>query len=245
MHKISWLRHEVRSLFNYLLPPACALCLEPLLPAEPDSLCQNCTTQIIPLKRSSCPRCALPYPSKYDGDHFCQTCLLEKKPLFTGVTSVGYYDGLLRDAIHRFKYRNNINLDRPLAAMLTDLLNQKDICCDMVIPVPLHRNKLRQRTYNQSALIARKLAHRMNLPVKLNLLKRIKQAPPQQSLSARDRLQNVRGAFTLDKKLHDQSILLVDDVMTTGATARECARTLLKGGAGSIQIAILARAALR
>ena len=245
MQKIFGFRHEVRSLFNYFLPPACALCLEPLLPPDPDSLCQNCTTQIVPIKRSSCPRCALPYPAEYENDHYCQTCLLEKKPLFTGVTSVGHYDGVLRDAIHRFKYRNNINLDRPLATMLADRLDREHVDCDLVLPVPLHRNKLRQRTYNQSALLARQLSRRINTPALLNLLERTKQTPPQQGLSARDRLQNVKGSFALRERLHGESILLVDDVMTTGATARECARTLLKGGAGSIYIAILARAALQ
>lgn len=239
------LRQHLRSFFNFLLPPACALCLEPLTPPDPNSFCPGCRGQIPPLMDPRCRRCSVPYQAESGANHFCQTCLQEKIPLFDQVTSIGFYDGLLREAIHQFKYRNNINLDRPLAAMLAEQIQQANLTSDLIIPVPLHRDKLRQRTYNQSTLITRKLTSIIDTPYRLDLLARATPAPPQKGLSARERLQNVKGAFTLHGKLNGETVLLVDDVMTTGATIRACAKTLLAGGAGKVQIAILARAALR
>ena len=240
-----WLRREARDLFNFLLPPACALCLKPLDPPDPDALCQNCLDRIILRQHPSCPRCALPYPLDSGPDHLCQTCLLEKRVSFSSVTTIGHYDGLLRDAIHRFKYRDNIHLDRPLAALLAGLLRRDNPVFDLIIPIPLHRSKLRQRTYNQSALLARQLAKQLKLPLELDLLERSKTAPPQQGLSARDRHINIRDSFKLDHKLSGESILLIDDVMTTGATAREASKVLIKGGASDVHLAVLARASLR
>ncbi len=244
MQATAWLKREVHGLFNWLLPPACALCLEPLDPPDPDRFCPTCIAQIPPLDEPRCPICALPYPAAAGGGHRCQSCLQEKRVSFSGVTALGAHQDLLRDAVHRFKYRNDINLDRPLGKMLARALEPSAAKFDLLVPVPLHQSKLRQRGYNQSMLIARQLSRTLQLPMASDLLRRKDSAAVQKEMAARDRAKNVRGIFTCSRPLSQRSILLVDDVMTSGATARECSRTLLAAGAASIHVAVLSRAPL-
>ena len=116
---------------------------------------------------------------------------------------------------------------------------------DLIVPVPLHTTKLRQRGYNQPALIAGRLAKTLNIPVQYDLLVRTQQGGTQKETSARDREKNVRKLFACTRQLQGEQVLLVDDVMTTGATARACSRSLLKNGAATIHVAVLARAPLR
>ncbi len=245
MHFMPWLQQATRDMFNILLPPACAFCLDTLAPPDPDFLCNACRDLIRPLQKPCCPRCALPYPAETGTGHFCQSCLQEKTIKFNSVTAAGPYEGLLRDAIHRFKYRNDINLDRPLGCLLAREIVKTAQPADLVIPVPLHKTKLRQRGYNQSALLARQIAKQLQWPYASDLLIRTRPDPPQKELAARDRTKNVKNAFTLQRQLAGERILLVDDVMTTGATARECSRTLISSGATAVDVAVLGRAPLR
>ncbi|PLY01935.1 MAG: amidophosphoribosyltransferase [Desulfuromonas sp.] len=245
MAAIKLLRQSVIDLFNYLLPPACALCLARLEPPDPDHFCSVCTEQIPELGKARCPHCALPYPAPENPAHLCKTCLTEKRPLFSGVTAIGRYDGLLREAVHRLKYRGDINLDRPLANLLVRRLRQDKVRATIAIPVPLHASKTRQRGYNQSALLATRIGRRLDIPVATDLLARHRPGLPQQQLAAADRIDNIKGAFALRRPVDGEDILLIDDVMTTGATARECARVLGAGGAASVHLAILARAPLK
>jgi ComF family protein len=244
MHATTWLRHELHGLFNFLLPPACALCQEPLDPPDPDTLCLTCCDSFPPQTEPHCPVCALPYPADTGPAHHCQNCLQHKKS-FSGVTPLGPFEGPLREAVHRFKYRGDINLDRPLGNMLARKLGNTSPCFGMIVPVPLHPIKLRQRGYNQSTLIARQLARALKIPLVRDLLIRNKQGATQKEISARDRKKNVRQLFTCTRQLQGESILLVDDVMTTGATARESSKTLLRAGAKAVHVAVLARAPLK
>ncbi len=241
----TWLRQEVCGLLDLLLPPACGLCLTRLDPPDPDAFCPACSENILPLPSPRCPRCALPYHPGAGNDHHCQTCLQESRPVFSGVVAVGPYEGLLREAIHRFKYRNDINLDRPLARMLADRIISANVPVDLVLPVPLHRDRLVQRSYNQSALLAKRIARALGAAYRFDRLARIRQGAPQKEMAARERSENVKKSFALRQPLAGERVLLVDDVMTTGATVRECARTLLAGGAASVHVAVLARASLR
>jgi ComF family protein len=245
MHIMPWLQQATRDMFNILLPPACALCLEALTPPDPDFFCNSCRDLILPLQKPCCPRCALPYPSATGTGHFCQSCLQEKTIKFNSVTAAGPYEGLLRDAIHRFKYRNDINLDRPLGCLLARKVGNAVHPTSLVIPVPLHESKLRQRGYNQSALLAKQIAKQLKWPLAGDLLVRTRPDPPQKELAARERTKNVKNTFALQRQLAGESILLIDDVMTTGATARECARILRASGATTVDVAVLGRAPLR
>jgi ComF family protein len=114
---------------------------------------------------------------------------------------------------------------------------------DMVIPVPLHLSKLRERTYNQSLLLARTLGKTLKLPVVAEGLERTRATLSQQGLKSEERKRNLKGAFYLRQEVKNQRVLLLDDVLTTGTTARECSRILIRGGASDVQVAVLARAA--
>jgi ComF family protein len=161
------------------------------------------------------------------------------------VAAAGLYQEGLREAVHRFKFRGDLGLDRPLGELLAEALSGQAAPGwrpDLVVPVPLHRRRLAERTYNQSLLLARAVARSWRVPVPARLLLRTRATPPQQGLSAEERRRNLRGAFALRQPLGGERVLLVDDVLTTGATARECARVLRDGGAGEVAVAVLARA---
>ncbi len=149
--------------------------------------------------------------------------------------------------MRKFKYEGDFNLDRPLAALMKKTLQEplKEFCPDLLLPVPLHIDRLRQRSYNQALLLARFLGRSFQLPVAPRLLLRIRPTPPQIGFKAPQRRRNLRGAFALSRPLQGERVLLVDDVMTTAATARECSRTLLDGGASEVAVATVARARLR
>jgi len=187
----------------------------------------------------------LPYPADEGHDHLCQACLLEPPP-FLKVETVGLYEGRLRQAVHRFKYRGEFSLDRSLGHLLASVLESSDADFrpDLLIPVPLHLNRLRERGYNQSLLLARVLGRRWRIPVCSRLLVRVLPTPPQQGLRAAERRRNIKGAFRVNASLKGEKVLLIDDVMTTGATARECSGTLLSAGAKEVCVAVIGRARL-
>jgi len=236
-----YLLQPLYDLLDFMLPAVCPFCSQLLPPGDETGFCCSCRQQIPPLPVAACRHCALPYPTDIADDHLCATCLNEKKPLFERVIAAGVYDGALKEAIHRFKYRDKINLDRPLAELIWSELKRIEPP-DLIIPVPLHPRRLRQRTYNQSELLAHLLGKKLNRPVILRQLIRHRHTPPQQGQSAADRKKNLQDAFSLIHPLHGEAILLVDDVLTTGATVRECCRVLKKNGAGRITVAVLARA---
>jgi len=238
----AWLRQSARSLFDLLLPPTCPLCLAPIPPGPFDTFCANCQQQILPLSAAACRRCAHPYPADVADDHLCASCLAEDPPLFERVIVGGLFEGALQEAIHRFKYRGQINLDLPLADLLLTELRHHPMSFDLILPVPLHTRRLRQRTYNQSLLIARQIARHYRVPCPPQLLQRTIDTVAQQGLSAEQRRKNLRRAFTASAAVAGKNILLIDDVMTTGATARECSRALRKAGTAIITVAVLARA---
>lgn len=118
-----------------------------------------------------------------------------------------------------------------------------DLPYDLIVPVPLHRQRLRQRSYNQALLLAREIAGHRGGEVEKKLLRKVRETVPQHDLSACARKSNLAGAFQLTRELSGQKVLLVDDVMTTGATVDMCSRVLLRGGAAEVIVAVLARAA--
>lgn len=243
MALLTYLKSELSGLFDLLLPPTCAFCRAEAPTLSPAGICPNCLTQLLPLPAARCSRCALPYPTEDGGPHLCEACL-RRPPDFSGVVAVGVYQELLRESIHRFKYEQGIHLDYPLGALLAQRLatDAPEFRPALILPVPLHPLRLRERGYNQSLLLARRLGKELRVPTESRRLRRIRPTPPQQGLSLADRQRNLRGAFTLSAPLCSEKILLIDDVMTTGATLRECAQVLKTGGAGDILIAVLGRA---
>lgn len=228
---------------DILLPSACLLCGH-LLPTGQDarSFCRDCSSAISSLSPAHCLLCAQPFMSS-GANHLCGTCL-KRPPSFSAVHSAGIYQGLLKEAVHKLKYRNQLTLARPLGQLLGKAIAAagSDFVPDRILPVPLHPRRLKQRGYNQALELARPLVRQLGCPLDTTLLQRTRNTPRQQGLSATERRSNLRGAFALSSTAPALRILLVDDVMTTGETVRECCRTLLTGGAEEVQVAVVGRA---
>ncbi len=177
-------------------------------------------------------------PLDSDSSITCGECIKDE-PAYRSVRTFGLYKGPLRKAINLLKYHNMKRLSKPLSGMI---LRMEMPRADAVIPVPLYKDRLRQREFNQSALLAKYTAKNTGTSLIVDCLVKVKDTMPQVGLSSRERRRNIRNAFRVEKKdlINGKDILLVDDVITTGATVRECSRVLKKAGAGDIYVMALA-----
>lgn len=239
----SELCREVGDFCDLLFPPSCHLCGSDLYGASSRDFCEGCRAGFVPIASPRCPVCALPFATLGGEDHLCGACLRQAPP-FDWTIAAGLYEESLRLAIHRFKFDHVITLDRPLAMMINVIWEQSGVPWEpqLLIPVPLHKRRLQMRTYNQSLLIAQELGRMRGIPVAGRLLERRLETHPQPGLSIAERQANLDGAFALQRPLNGERVLLVDDVMTTGATARACAAVLKRGGALQVAVVVLARA---
>lgn len=226
------LRTSLRRLLDTLFPPRCAGC--GLRGVE---LCDRCLATIRPLDAASCPRCGR--PSRLGG--LCSKCLVYAGPL-SGIRTACVYDGVARKAIHGLKYRHRETLALPLAGLVAEEFRRRPLQLDLLIPVPLHPQRLAERGYNQSALLARELGRLLDIPVADRLARR-KETRAQAGLRATARRTNVRGAFEFIEgtPLAGSRVGVVDDVCTTGATLEECAVALQEAGCSAIWGVAVAR----
>lgn len=225
-------RGLVRRLAEQLMPATCLLCGEDSGGA---SLCTGCHSDLptLPVDRL-CPRCALPTTH---GEH-CGACLKEP-PHYTRAIALWPYEFPVDRIIHALKYQHRLVVADWLGARLAERLTPTG---QTVLPMPLHRERLRERGFNQAGEIARYLARTLYLPYRTDLLQRQRSTSPQADLLPGERQRNVRGAFACSGDLAGRHVLLVDDVMTTGASVNECARVLRLHGASEITVLVAARA---
>ncbi len=174
-------------------------------------------------------------------DHQCGDCR-EKPPKYDRAISAAIYETALAEAIHLFKYSKKANWSKPLGRLLHTRVSDFGKL-DVILPVPLHAKRLRQREFNQSLLLAREVSLAFGIPLQVNNLRRVRWTQPQIELNGDERRKNVRGAFEVKwpDQVQDQSILLIDDVFTTGATVNECARVLKKAGTEVVNVLTVAR----
>jgi len=160
--------------------------------------------------------------------------------------ALGYYGGPLQEAIHRWKYEGKITLNPIFGEWMAEGLHRywDPHQMDLLIPVPLHRERLRERGFNQALLLVKELSRRTGIPYRTRVLQKMKPTVPQVNLSGAEREKGVRGSFRRVERetLEGKSILLVDDVYTTGATGNECSKVLLAGGAERVDLLTLAHA---
>lgn len=234
------LRQSLVWLLTQLLPPACPLCRQTFPAYWPHPFCSDCLSGFQPLPAAHCTCCALPFTAISNSAHLCGRCI-DRPPPFVKVYTVGCFEGSLREAIHQFKFNKQVGLDRPLGILMNESL-PGDATYDLIVPVPLHSHRLRQRSYNQSLLLARELGRQRRLPVVADLLLKKEETVPQQELSARQRERNLTQVFTVQRQLKGERVLLVDDVMTTGSTVRACSQTMLDAGAAEVRVAVAGRA---
>jgi ComF family protein len=233
------------ALADLLWVPRCAACDNFVTLAGGDSVfaafCPVCIESLVPTGSPRCPKCGLAF-NGVGKDHLCGHCLADR-PAFSSSYAPFLYGGALKQAILRFKYR-----PAPwLSTQLGRLLFHRDgvpVTPDVVIPVPSHPSRLRQRGFNQSALLARHAAAVYRVPLDTTTLRRTREAMPQAGLNRAQRLKRLRGAFTIASttRLANKRVLLVDDVVTTTATVRAAARALVLAGARRVDVLSLARA---
>jgi competence protein ComFC len=228
-----------------LYPSFCRLCSEPLDEPGERVVCRACLGRLEPRRGPSCPACGR-FLEGAGGDHACARCL-DRPPAFSLHRSCGAYGGALKDVILLFKYRKYAPLSRPLAAFACRCTEGDAGLwdgADLLVPVPLHPARRRERGFNQSRLLARDLAGLRRLPVLKGGLVKTRNVPPQAGLHAGERETNVKGAYAVKRrrKVEGKTLVLIDDVSTTGATVRECARVLLEAGAKEVRVLTLARA---
>ena len=201
-------------------------------------LCESCRSSLPAVKPPLCPRCGLPEST----NEVCAGCG-DHPGALDGMFSPYRFEGVVRQAVHQLKYRNLRALAGPLADLMADHLEDGGATGSVLVPVPLHRRRLRERGYNQSALLARRLGERTGIPVSGDCLERLRRTPPQaRTASVRERRENVAGVFACrDRRLRGERVLLVDDVATSGATMEACAVALKEAGAAFVQGLTLAR----
>lgn len=231
----------LRPLLDIFFPPVCALC-EKDLAAGP--MCEACLSEFNSSAITSplCVKCGDPFISKEGSDRTCGRCLAAKLP-FNLARSGFAYNVAVAEAVHRFKYGGKVILAHALGSLTASQAEALPIKPDVIVPVPLHAKKLKARGFNQSLLLAKAVAKRLGVKADWSNLERTRHTAPQIGLKHDERAENVAGAFEVRNPLifKNKKILLIDDVFTTGATVRECAKTLRKAGA-EVSILTLARA---
>ncbi len=241
----------LRYLLNFLYPPRCAACQVPL-PIEADRrVCEPCLMRIERLSEPLCAKCGMPFDERDpDRGGVCARCV-QSPPRFRVARAAARYRasaedeaGTLASIVRRHKYGLNQSLGRALAECIGPEFPLRNADYDLVIPVPLHRARLRWRGFNQAALLAVEVARRLDCRLDMTNLIRTKPTAPQTAQDLETRRRNVRRAFAVKRPgaFAGRRVLLVDDVMTTGATADECARTLFAAGARAVDVFTLARA---
>ena len=236
----------LHALMDVVLPPLCHICRSFIPDAGNLHICSTCRDHLPLVSSPLCPVCGIPFAGT-GGDHRCGPCVAHP-PRFDTARAHFLYEGAIRELIHSFKYNQRTHLRYPLALLTLEgvgvfLTDQEP---QLIVPVPLHRSRLRQRGFNQAVLLGRVLSRRLSLPMLPDALVRTRPTAPQIDLSAAERRLNVKGAFTVPvpDRVAGRRILLLDDVMTTGSTMNECAGELKKAGAEMVIAATIARTPL-
>lgn len=251
---------------DLLFPRECASCGRRIPEPDGSQICPKCTADIPRIDpEQSCRRCGLPLgPHALDHEgRYCEGCRNLPFAAFRRAAAVGTYEGSLRRAICRFKYGRRPHLARTLGAMIAERARERyaDTSADggarpdaggttdaggtpdVILGVPLHRAREKARTFDQAALLADAVASELGLPFQRGILVRTRNTPTLTRQSREERAETVKGAFEIRRPevVEGKRVLLVDDVMTTGATASECARVLRKAGAKETTVIVLAR----
>jgi ComF family protein len=237
-----WWQKAGLTLLDFFLPNLCVFCGEAAGEEALVAVCPNCEAKIEWVASPLCPCCGRIFPNREGGDHLCGTCQTEPPP-FARARAAALYDeeGPSGQAIKRFKYSRRLDmlpvmhhwLRRPLCLELVQEV-------DLLAPVPLHVSRLRQRGFNQALLLAQAFPE---VKLERELLARQRPTPPQAGLNPKERRDNVKGAFAVPRPdlVKGKRILLIDDVFTTGATVRECAKVLRRAGALQVDVLTVAR----
>ena len=227
-------RTLIDSILNLLFPVACVVCRSPVLERRWGAACPGCWSRLQPLGTPFCPQCGEPAPAI---EGLCGRCR-KGEYAFDFARSALLFTDALREIIHHLKYTGRVSLANPLGDILKTCLDRESFAGEIIVPVPLHRARERQRGFNQAEL----LAARLGRPVAARLIRRRKNTPSQTGLSRSERKRNLAGAFEVRERVRG-TLILVDDVYTTGSTMNEAARALKRAGAERVEVLTAARVA--
>lgn len=236
------LRSALGGIVDFALPPACASCREPV--GGGTGLCADCWSKLSFIEPPYCAKLGIPFV--YDpGPGLLSMEAIANPPAYERARAAVRYDDVARDLVHAFKYGDQLHLAPVLGKWMAragrELLNDADI----IIPVPLHWRRRWSRRLNQSSALAREISALSGVPAQHHTLKRVRATAQQVGLSKSERASNVQGAFRVgpeDKpKIAGKRVVLIDDVLTSGATLDTCARVLLRAGATRVDALVFAR----
>lgn len=231
-----------RALVHTVLPPTCLACRKPA--GAVGGLCAKCWQGAGFIERPYCERLGTPFP--YDsGAPLISPGAFADPPVYDRARAAMRFGDVARELVHLLKYGDRLDLVKPFGNWMSRAGSEVLADADALIPVPLHWSRLFQRRFNQSAELARAISRQTKLPVIDDGLVRVRATPPQVGLAREERAKNVHGAFSVQAaakpKLRKQRIVLIDDVLTTGATANACARVLRRAGVARVDVLTLAR----
>jgi ComF family protein len=233
----------MKSLVDLLYPRHCIGCRSSALETF-RYICWDCWADAVRIEAPFCDRCGDPVAGAVEHGFVCYSCSADK-PAFDRARSAARYDGVMAEALRQLKYEKALWLAPDVAKLLYTCIQAEyaGLTFDLLVPVPLHHVRRRERGYNQSAVLARELGRLMRRPVRAGTVRRVRPTATQTNLTAKERLSNIVGAFQhrREKQLAGQHVLLIDDVMTTGATVNACAKALRQGGAASVHVITAAR----
>lgn len=229
-------------LTDLILPPACPVCRARL--GSAGGLCADCWQGVRFLERPWCERLGTPLPIDL-GPGVLSAAAVADPPAFARARSAVSYEGPVPDLVHALKYADRTDLAPMLGAWMARAAHELVAEADLLIPIPLHWGRLASRRFNQAALLAHEVGHLTGLPVATRLLLRTRRTPQQVGLGRDERARNMRGAFVVpagkQARLAGRRPILIDDVLTTGATLEAAARALLAAGASAVDVLTLAR----
>jgi len=246
---LGWTRRAATTFRGFLaeatdlvLPPACPVCRTRI--GSPRGLCIDCWGKVRFLERPWCERLGTPLPVDL-GPGILSAAAIANPPAYDRARSAVAYEGPVPDLVQALKYSDRTDLAPMLGAWMARAAHELVADADMLLPVPLHWTRLARRRFNQAALLARIVGEISGTPVRTDVLIRSRRTPPQVGLGRDDRAANMRGAFAVPEKrraaITGKRLIIVDDVLTTGATLEAAARTLLKAGASAVDVLTLAR----
>lgn len=236
------LQAGLRGLVGIVYPPTCIACQAAT--GEAQALCPACWRGIGFIERPYCERLGTPFPIDL-GTGLLSPAAIADPPVFARARAVCRFDGTARELVHRLKYGDHVELSLTLGRMMAQAGRELAADADLILPVPLHRTRLWRRRFNQAAALARIVSRETGLPLATTALTRIRRTRQQVGLTRPQRAENLQGAFhvstAMRSLIEDRRILLVDDVLTTGATVNAASRALLRAGASAVDVLTFAR----
>lgn len=244
LRDVPLVRRLAQAALDTVFPPACLNCRQST--GAKDALCASCWAQMRFIERPFCERLGTPFPTDLGNDALLSPAAVSDPPVFSRARAVAHFEeGPVRQLVHRLKYSDRMELAKPLGAWMARAGSDLLADADLLVPVPLHQRRLAFRRFNQAQALAQAISARCGVPADPFILARVKRTASQVGLSRSQRALNLQGAFrvadAMAPRIEGRALVLIDDVMTSGATANAASRALLRSGAKRVDVLVFAR----